>query len=127
MNVRANLLRGVGAVVAYGGLASFLYLIGNQLYHWIREGQWMHVGITDGLRVSLLRCCVKDGDTGRLATFLHWLDTPLDWVGLHKLLDTTPASVGLFLISVIGNFMFIYGNDLIREKKRGIQVTVSAG
>jgi hypothetical protein len=55
-----------GAVLGYGCLAAFLYLITLQLYRWFREGDWTRFGVVDGMQVWLTRCCVKDGDTGRL-------------------------------------------------------------
>ena len=51
----------VGALVGYGFLASFLFLVGWQTFHWIRDGEWSHIGTTDGLHITLVRCCVKDG------------------------------------------------------------------
>ncbi len=99
------------AVVGYGSLAAFLYLIGMQVYRWFREGEWAHFGVTDGLRIVLSNCGVKDGDTGRLAALLHWLDTPVDWLGLHKVLEVVPASLALFALSIMGNSLFIYCRD----------------
>ncbi len=99
------------AAVGYGGLAAFLYLIGTQLYRWFREGEWAHFGVTDGLRIVLSNCGVKDGDTGRLTALLHWLDTPVDWLGLHKVLEVVPASLALFALSIVGNSVFIYCRD----------------
>ena len=68
-------LGGIGALIGYGCLAAFLYLIGRQIYSWFRLGEWMPIGVSDGMRMGLLRCCFKDGDTGRLAAFLQWLDS----------------------------------------------------
>jgi hypothetical protein len=100
-----------GAVIGYGCLAAFLYLVGTQIYRWFREGEWTHIGLNDGLRVGLAHCCVKGGDTGRLAAFMHWLDAPVDWLGLHKLFDVLPASLALFALSIAGNCVFNYCKD----------------
>ena len=118
--VRSVLLRigsVLGAIVGYGGLAAFLYLIGVQIYRWFRDGEWTHFGVNDGLRVGLERCCVSDGATGRLAALMHWVDTPVDWLGLHKVFDVLPASLALFTISILGNSMFIYCRDRLGERQ----------
>jgi hypothetical protein len=102
---------GFGAALGYGCLAAFLCLISVQVYQWFRDGEWTHFGMADALRVWLTRCCVKDGDTGRLAALLHWLDAPADWLGLHKVLEVVPASLALFALSILGNSIFIYCRD----------------
>jgi len=110
--------RALGAIVGYGSLAAFLSLVSLQIYRWFREGEWMHVGVIDGLRAGLSRCCVHDGDTGRLAVLAHWLDTPVDWLGLHKVLEVIPASLALFALSILGNSIFVYCRDRIDELRR---------
>lgn len=106
-----------GAILAYSCLAAFLYLVGVQIYRWFRQGEWTHFGVSEGLRAGLTRCCLKDSDSGRLAAFVHWLDTPVDWLGLHKVLEVLPASLALFAISILGNSIFIYCRDRIGESK----------
>jgi hypothetical protein len=96
---------GIGAVLGYGCLIAFLYLVAMQIYHWFRDGLWTHVGLGDGLRMGLERCCVKD--------FLQWLDAPEAWLGLHRVVDVVPASLALFLISMAGNCLFIYSRDRV--------------
>jgi hypothetical protein len=107
-----------GAVLGYGCLAAFLYLITLQIYRWFREGDWTHFGVAEGMRFWLTRCCVKDGDTGRLAALVHWLDAPADWMGLHKVLEVLPASLALFVLSILGNSIFIYCRDWIDAHRR---------
>lgn len=114
VKVRIVILRlmcGIGAIIGYGCLAAFLSLISVQLYRWFREGEWTHIGASDGLRISLVHCCVKEGDDGRLVTFLRWLDSPVHWLGLHQVLDVLPASLCLFAVSIVGNSLFIYCRD----------------
>ena len=101
----------LGAIVGYGCLAAFLYLIGVQLLRWFRDGEWTHFGVSEGLRAGLSRCCVHDADTGTLAGLVHWLDAPADWLGLHRVLEVLPASLALFLVSILGNSIFIYCRD----------------
>ncbi len=112
-----QVVRALGAVVGYGCLAAFLYLVCLQTYHWFREGEWMHFGMNEGIRVVLSHCCVKDGDSGRLARLVHWVDTTVDWLGLHKVLDVVPASLALFVVSILGNSIFIYCRDCLDERK----------
>ena len=122
ISVREIVLRitcGLGAVVGYGCLAAFLYLISLQLYRWFRDGEWTHIGTSDGLRAALARCCINSDDTGRLAALWHWLDAPVNWLGLHRVLEVVPASLALFALSIAGNSLFIYSCDRIDEFKRG--------
>jgi hypothetical protein len=106
-----RIIGGFGALLGYGCLAAFLLLIGSQIYRWFRDGEWSHFGVVEGMRMGLTRCCVNDGDTGRLAALLHWLDAPVDWLGLHKVLEILPASLALFALSILGNSVFIYCRD----------------
>ncbi|HEY2682857.1 MAG TPA: hypothetical protein VGI93_05055 [Steroidobacteraceae bacterium] len=100
-----------GAVLGYGCLAGFLWLVGVQVYRWMREGEWTHIGVLDGMRITLTHCGVHDGDTGRLAALLKWLDAPVDWLGLHRVFEVLPASLALFALSIAGNSIFIYFKD----------------
>ena len=111
--------RAAGALVGYGFVAVFLCLISVQIYRWTREGEWTHIGVSEALSTVLSRCCVKDGDTGRLAALLNWLNLPADWLGMHKLLEVIPASLALFALAILGNCIFIYCSDRIAEDKRG--------
>jgi hypothetical protein len=104
----------IGAVIGYGCLAAFLYLISMQIYRWFRDGEWTHVGMVEGMRIGLAHCCVKDGDTGRIAAFLQWLNSPVDWLGLHKVFEVIPASLALFAVSIAGNSLFIFCRDRLR-------------
>jgi hypothetical protein len=106
----------VGAVVGYGCLAAFLYLVGLQSYRWFREGEWTHIGLSDGLRTGLMHCCVKEGDAGRLAAFVHWLDAPVDWLGMHKVVEVIPASLAIFAVSIAGNSLFLYCRDRLDRR-----------
>jgi hypothetical protein len=105
-----------GALIGYGCLLAFLYLVGLQSYRWFREGEWTHIGLNDGLRMGLTRCCVKDGDTGRLADFMHWLDAPVNWLGMHRIVEVVPASLALFAVSIAGNCLFIYCRDRLERR-----------
>jgi hypothetical protein len=111
-------LRVAGGIAAYGFLACFIGLIGMQLYHWFRDGQWTHIGISDALYAVLTSCCVREDGGGLLTTLAHWLDQPLDWLGWHKILEVVPATIGLFLLSVFGNFLYIYSGDRIEAGRR---------
>ena len=118
MKARDAVLRltsAIGACVGYGCLAVFLWLISLQVYRWFRDGEWTRIGMSDGVRIGLLHCCVKDGDTGRLATLLHWLESPASWLGMHKVIEIIPASLALFAVSIAGNSLYIYCSDRLRK------------
>jgi hypothetical protein len=104
-----------GAVIGYGCLAAFLGLVGFQAYRWFREGEWTHIGVCDGLRAVLSYWGVMPDSTGRLSALSHWVDAPVEWLGLHRVLEVLPASLALFAISILGNSIFIYMSDRIRE------------
>jgi hypothetical protein len=106
----------VGAGIGYGCLAAFLFLVGLQSYRWLRDGEWTHIGVDDGLRIGLLRCCVKGAGTGRLAEFMQWLDAPVNWLGMHKIIEVVPASLALFALSIIGNSIFIFSRDRLDRR-----------
>ena len=119
MKVREVALRissALGAAIGYGCLGAFLYLVGLQSYRWFRDGEWTHIGLNDGLRVGLLRCCLKGEETGRLAGFMHWLEAPTNWLGLHKVVEVIPASLALFALSIIGNCLFLYCSDRLDRR-----------
>ena len=112
-NAILGVTAGIGAILGYGFLIAFLYLVTMQIYHWFRDGLWTHIGMGDGLRMGLERCCVKDSDSGSLAAFLQWLDAPAAWLGLHRVIEVVPASLALFLVSMAGNCLFIYSRDRV--------------
>lgn len=101
----------VGAVLGYGCLALFLWLVSTQIYRWFRDGEWTHIGLIDGLRASAIACCAKNGAGPRVTGFLSWLDSPVDWLGLHRVFEVIPASLALFALSIFGNCLFIYFRD----------------
>jgi hypothetical protein len=115
-HVALRITCGIGGIIGYGGLLAFLFLIGMQAYRWFRDGEWTHIGMSDGMRVGLLHCCVRDGDTGRLATFLQWLQSPMNWLGMHKVFELVPASLALFAVSIAGNSLFIYCRDRLSKR-----------
>ena len=120
MNARTAVLRVtsvIGAIIGYGCLAAFLILIGVQLSGWFRQGEWMHVGMGDGIRVTLVRCCVRDVAAGHFAGFLQWWASPVSWLGLHKVFEVIPASLALFAVSIAGNSLFIYCRDRLRPRQ----------
>jgi len=116
-NMVLRLMGGLGAIIGYGCLVAFLCLIGEQTYRWFREGEWMHVGMGDGIRIALVNCCVKDGGggSGSLTVFLQWWQSPATWLGMHKVFEVIPASLALFAVSIVGNSLFIYCRDRLHQ------------
>jgi hypothetical protein len=119
LNARQAGLRtagGIAACVGYGALVAFLVLIGTQLWWWFRDGEWTGVDVSNGLHGVLLRCCVRDGSSGALANLVQWLDSPLDWHGLHHVFEVLPASLLLFAVSILGNCLFILCKDRLEGR-----------
>lgn len=119
MSTRSAALRTMsvlGAIIGYGCLAAFLMLVGVQLLRWFHQGEWTHVGMGDGLRISLTHCCLKEDGSGKIAGFLQWWDSPVNWLGLHKVLEVVPASLALFAVSIAGNSLFIYCRDRLHTR-----------
>ncbi len=119
MSVRTAALRVasvIGAVIGYGCLAAFLYLISMQLYGWFRQGEWPHIGMGDGIKDVLMRCCAREDGAGDVAGFLRWWDSPVSWLGLHKVFEVIPMSLALFAVSIAGNSLFIYCRDRLRPR-----------
>src|SRR6202041_3858567 len=85
-----QMLAGLGALVGYGCLLAFLYLVGMQTYRWFREGEWMHIGMGDGIRFGLVHCCVKDGGSGRLPGLPPWGGAPAARVGVCQGFENIP-------------------------------------
>jgi hypothetical protein len=107
----ARVMSILGAVMGYGCLVLFLWLVSTQIYRWFREGEWTHIGMIDGLRTAANVCCAKNGADGKVAGFLSWVDSPVDWLGLHRVFEVIPASLALFAVSIVGNCVFIYFRD----------------
>jgi hypothetical protein len=108
----------LGGVVGYGCLAAFLALVGLQTYRWAKEGEWMHLSLADGMRAALRHLHVAADAPGLWPRLAHWLDAPVDWLGLHKVVEVLPASLVLFSIAIAGNFLFVYGSDRLRDHRR---------
>ncbi len=115
-----------GALVGYGCLSGFVALVGYQVYRWFREGEWTHIGVGDALRSALAHLGVTEGASGRLSAMLHWLDAPVDWLGLHRVVEVLPASLALFALSILGNAVFVYSSDRLRES-HGLPESQGAG
>jgi hypothetical protein len=109
----------LGGVMGYGCLAAFVSLVGAQTYWWFKEGEWTHISLGDGIRAVLNHLSSPDDSTSRLARLAHWLDAPVDWLGMHKVVEVLPASLALFAVAVFGNFLFVYGTDRLRGGRRG--------
>ncbi len=114
-----RILSVLGGVVGYGCLAASLSLVGLQIYGWFKEGEWTHISLGDGIRAVLERMHVPDDATGRLAGLSHWLDAPVNWLGLHKVVELLPMSLALFAVAILGNFLLVYGTDRLRDVRRG--------
>lgn len=113
-----RVLSTAGAFVGYGCLGAFLCLVGAQLYRWFKDGEWPHVSIADGLRSLLDHLHLGADGAGRFERLSQWLDAPVDWLGLHRMIEVLPAALALFAGAVFGNFVFVYGSDRLRDSPR---------
>ncbi len=111
MKLRLLLLRAISAVVTFTAFACFLGLISVQIYRWFRDGEWTRISVSDGLLSLVSSCCAHSDGAGTMAAFARWLEAPETWLGLHRVLEVLPATVGLFLLSVFWNFLFVYCSD----------------
>jgi hypothetical protein len=111
-------LRALAAIVAFGSFAWCLGLIGDQLYRWAHDGAWPRISTSDGLISLVTSCCTRADGAGRMADIAHWLESPASWIGLHRVLELVPASIGLFLLSVFANFIYIYCSDQLEARQR---------
>ncbi len=111
----AKALRIGGFMVAYGAWFASLAVIGYQGYRWLQDGRWTSIGVSDGLRSVF--AAIGAGEHGRLAQFVQWLAEPADWIGWHRVLEVTPASVALFLLAILGNFAYVYGSDSLNAQQ----------
>ena len=41
---------------------------------------------------------------------------PVNWLGLHKVVEVMPASLALFAVSIAGNCLFIYCRDRLDRR-----------
>ena len=118
MKLQLMLLRAFSAIIAFGLFAWFLGLIGTQLYRWFRDGAWARISTSDGLISLVTSCCMRDGNASSMADFTHWLGAPGSWFGVHRILELLPASVSLFVLSVLANFIYIYCSDRLEVLRR---------
>jgi hypothetical protein len=118
MKLHLIFLRAFAAIIAFGSFAWFLGLIGTQVYRWFRDGAWAGISTSDGLISLVTSCCMQDANAGRTADFVRWLGTPGSWYGVHRILDVLPASVSLFSLSVLANFIYIYCSDRLDAQRR---------
>ena len=114
-----RILSVLGGVVGYGCLAASLSLVGLQSMGGSRRENGRTSVCGDAIRAVLDRMHIPDDATGRLAGLSHWLDAPVNWLGLHKVIEVLPASLALFSVAILGNFLLVYGADRLRDVRRG--------
>ncbi len=70
-------------ILIFVGLMIFapLGILGWQAYGYLRNGQWISLSVLDAFRWMDVK----------------WAFAPTDWIGLYKLLESTPLSVGVFI------------------------------
>ena len=84
-------------VAVAGGLFSIIgaWLLLWQTFGWLNEGVWVPMSVIDGIRNIWPS---------------QWLDYPQSWIGIHKILEATPVSLGYLALGVL---LLVSGIDLI--------------
>jgi hypothetical protein len=77
----------VVVLLMLGWILTPLAIVGWQIYGYLRHAIWQPLSVLD----TLLFINVK------------WAENPTDWIGLHHVLELTPLSVGIIILSA-----FIY-------------------
>ena len=69
------------------GFVSFFGIAGWQVLHYLKTGEWMPVSLITGLQYL----------------DVPWAFVPMNWVGLHTILDHVHLGLGVFLLcSLLG-------------------------
>lgn len=76
------------AALFFGG---FL-ILGFQCYVWLRYGHWMPISVIDGASI--------------IEVSWGWLYSPTDFVGLHKIVASIPASMAVSASAIIPAFVY---------------------
>ena len=86
------------------GFIAAIGVVGYQLVNWFKTGVWKSFDF-----ISFL------------GEFSNWAKAPDDWIGLHKLIETVPLTVGLFLIGCLIGILSIYvkiiTDDMVKRFK----------
>jgi hypothetical protein len=88
------------ALLVIAGIGGFVFLIGYQSYWFLRTGNWIPMGIIDGLIWA--------------GSGWSWLMFPTEWLGLHSLINKINAGFALFLIA---SLVASIADQLHKERK----------
>ncbi len=89
-NIKAIFLM-LASVLIISGIG----VLGYQIYYWFRYGEWFPM--------STLYFLYDHWD---------WANIPTEWIGLHKVIDSTPLSLALSLLGIIVLVTTINWDDL---------------
>ena len=99
------ILLGILGMIAVGVVMSGFGLLAYQLYTYLYDGYWMSVNTVDGFLYILNWFSTTD------STFMSWLTKPDTWIGVHKILLSTPMSAFLSLFPFVLLLLFISLTD----------------
>lgn len=77
--------KAIGSVILslpIAGLGTFLW----QVYNWLKTGEWVSISVIDFLLWTGLDA--------------NWLHQPQSWIGVWKIFDWMPLSLGCVVLSV---------------------------
>lgn len=91
----AAMMDTLASVVITSSLVVCFGIIAIQVVIWLKDGYWPSVGVAKGL--LYLRSLFYSSPPGD-GSFAAWLSDPQSWLGLHKLLEFLPASLGVVIV-----------------------------
>lgn len=87
----AKTIRGIGALLCVASSLGALGLLSTQIYAYLKTGEWVPSGVLDAV-----------------GPLLHWewAVMPMDWLGLHGMLNAVNSGAALFVCGVtLGLFL----------------------
>ena len=108
-DIKEEVLFTIFSSVAVGGLFSGFGLLAYQLYIYLYDGHWMSVNTVDGFLFILNWFSATD------SIFMSWLTKPGAWIGVHKILLSTPMPAFLILFPCGLLLLLIYLLDKSRD------------
>lgn len=81
----AKTIRGIGVLLCIASMLGSLALLSTQIYAYLKTGEWVPSGVLD-----------------TVGPLLHWewAVMPMDWLGLHGMLNAINSGAALFCVGV---------------------------
>ena len=92
----------IAASVSFGGMLSGIGYLLFQIYSFLKSGEWTSY--------SLNYLIAKFG-----GKYERWASYPEEWLGLHRIFETFPLSLFLFLVGFFGGAYLFAVYEQFRE------------